>query len=166
MCLWYVVAQACSDDREAQSVDITPEARERLDHFMNTRRLELGIPWREVATRAGVSYEALRALRTGPGGTADLTTRKIDAALEWTPGSVARIAAGGDPVELPALQDIGRLGAPSDAELDRIERQIGLDLSSLPADLRRALLRHYQALDARMSELERREAERQDRPAV
>jgi len=139
MCLWYVVAQACSGDREAQSMDITPEARERLDGFMDARRLELGIPWREVATRAGISYEALRALRNGPGGTADLTARKIDAALEWAPGSIARIAVGGEPRELaPQAQQVPAPAIPfTDAELDAWEHHVGVPLGDLDPSMRR-----------------------------
>jgi hypothetical protein len=109
---------------------------------------------RSAAAQAGISVDGWdKVIRTGRGR--DTTF----AAMARVVGAEAevRIALG-----QPAVGD----GPPLDDELDRIERQIGLDLSSLPADLRRALLRHYQALDARMSELERREAERQDRPAV
>ena len=79
---------------------ITPEARERLSRIMEDRRLDLGLSWREVASRAEVSYEALRALRTGTGGIRPLTARQIDSALEWVPGSVQAIMDGGDPEDL------------------------------------------------------------------
>lgn len=81
---------------------ITPDQRARLDHLMNLRRLELGITWRDVASRAGLSYEALRRLRTGDGGIRDLTASKISRALEWTSGSVDAVLEGGDPVPAAA----------------------------------------------------------------
>lgn len=79
-------------------MDISPEARTRLDEYLESRRLDLGLTWREVAERAGISYEALRALRTGPGGTSARTLRKVDAALQLEPGSIQRVLAGGDAV--------------------------------------------------------------------
>jgi hypothetical protein len=84
-------------------VDITPARRSRLDALMNERRLSLGMTWREVARSAGVSYEAVRAVRRGPGGIAELTARQLDKALQWEPGSIAAIVAGeqGEPAELP-----------------------------------------------------------------
>lgn len=131
-------------------MDITPEARERLDGLMDARRLELGIPWREVATRAGISYEALRALRNGPGGTADLTARKIDAALEWAPGSVARIGAGGDPAELSAQPE--GAAAPATDEVARIEREYSVDLSVLSESELRIVLTLVRVFDARLEQ--------------
>lgn len=64
---------------------------------MNARRLELGITWADVAKTAGVSYEALRKLRSGPFGPRELTDAKISRALGWKPGSIAAILGGGTP---------------------------------------------------------------------
>ena len=138
-------------------MDITPEARERLDHFMNSRRLELGISWREVATRAGISYEALRALRVGPGGTADLTARKIDSALEWAPGSVARIAAGGDLRE--------QVPASVTEHLAQVFREIeqqddGDDVPVLTEEEMRILATFVKMIRTRKAERERGEGKR------
>lgn len=83
---------------------ITQEQREHLDQAMNARRLDLGITWRDVAARAGLSYEALRRLRTGDGGIRDLTAAKISRALEWTPGSVDAVLGGGDPTAAAARE--------------------------------------------------------------
>jgi len=79
-------------------MEITRKARERLDKLMDERRLDLGFTWRYVAVRAGLSYEAIRALRTGSGGIRSLTARKLDRALQWKPGSVERVLRGGNPV--------------------------------------------------------------------
>lgn len=76
---------------------ITPEQRERLDRLMNDRRLELGITWRDVAARAGRSYEALRLLRSGAGGINELTAVQFSRALEWKSRSILDILAGGNP---------------------------------------------------------------------
>jgi Helix-turn-helix len=83
---------------------ITPEQRERLDAALNGRRLELGITWRDVASRAGISYEALRKLRLGDGGIRDLTAAKVSRALGWEPASVQAIIDGRAPAvaEQPA----------------------------------------------------------------
>ena len=76
---------------------ISPEARERLASLMDDRRLELGLRWRDVAEAGGISYEALRDIRNGSGGIRRLTEHAIDTGLQWEPGTVARILAGGDP---------------------------------------------------------------------
>jgi hypothetical protein len=109
---------------------------------------------REAAGQAGISVEGWdKVIRTGRGR--DTTF----AAMARVVGVEAEVRAA---LGLPAVSD----DAPLDAELAAIEAQLGVDLSPLAPELRRSLLRYYQALDARMSELERREAERQNRPAV
>lgn len=72
-------------------MDITPEGRSRLDGFMDAQRLELGLTWRQVAGRAGISYEVIRGLRSDATGVRPLTLRQLDTALEWEPGSSARV---------------------------------------------------------------------------
>lgn len=81
-----------------------PQPHERLDVAMNERRLELRMNWREVATAAGVSYEALRAVRRGDYRPTELTARGLDEALRWVPGSVLAILNGGLPVTLESAQ--------------------------------------------------------------
>lgn len=73
----------------------------RLDGTMNRRRLDLGLTWRQLAERANVSYETLRAVRKGEASGGELTKRNIERALRWQVGSFEAIEAGGDPVELP-----------------------------------------------------------------
>ena len=106
-------------------MDISPQARERLEQLMDARRLDLDMNWRDVAQRAGISYEAIRALRSGPGGIRSLTARKIDRALQWKPGSLERILDGGDP-ELIASPDGERALVERAREiLDRDEHRNG-----------------------------------------
>ena len=74
---------------------------QRLDEAMERQRLALGLEWREVADRAGVSYETLRALRRT--GTANpLTKRRVEDAFGWAPGSIDAILDGGEPVKADA----------------------------------------------------------------
>jgi hypothetical protein len=86
-------------------MDIDPEQRMRLDRLMDARRLDLNLTWREVAAHAGLSYEALREVRNGPGGTRTLTMRKIDKGLRWTPGSMERTLNGGEPENDPLSRE-------------------------------------------------------------
>ncbi|MDX2681066.1 helix-turn-helix domain-containing protein [Streptomyces sp. NY05-11A] len=72
-----------------------PEPHERLNAAMNERRLGLRMNWREVATAAGISYEALRAIRRGDYRPTELTARGLDEALQWRPGSTLSILDGG-----------------------------------------------------------------------
>jgi hypothetical protein len=97
---------------------ISDGTRERLDRLMNDRRLELNLTWRDVAARAGLSYEALRSLRTGTGGVRDLTAVQIARALDWTPRSVLNVLKGGDPVPAESGEKI-----PADAPLCSSERE-------------------------------------------
>src|SRR5262252_4141700 len=60
---------------------------------MDARRLELGLTWRQVADRAGISYETIRQLRAGKHVRA-LTARKLDGALQWAPGTVWEMMHG------------------------------------------------------------------------
>lgn len=87
-------------------MEITPEGRSRLDGFMDAQRLELGLTWRQVAARAGISYEVIRGLRTDATGVRPLTLRQLDGALEWVPGSASRVLYElGDPEDLFTPQE-------------------------------------------------------------
>lgn len=87
---------------------------ERLDRAMNQRRLELHMNWREVARGAGISYEALRAIRRGDSRPTELTARGIDAALQWAPGSVLKVLKDGapTPVEVAEAREAAREALP------------------------------------------------------
>lgn len=111
---------------------IDPETRARLMDLMEERRLELGLTWREVVDRAGMSYEAIRNFRTGTGGMRELTRRKLSEALGWDRGMIGRVLAGEtgaapaardgqrryDDPHLQAIWDDGRL--PEDVRLGMI----------------------------------------------
>lgn len=80
---------------------IDPRARERLIEAIEERRLDLGMTLKEFCDGAGISYETLRNFRGGDGGLRSLTQRKLDKALAWQPGDVARVLAG-KPAAAPA----------------------------------------------------------------
>jgi hypothetical protein len=130
--------------------------------YVRERRIELDLTQADVHSAGGPSPATQRLIEGALQTTYQAAIlARLERALQWERGSIRAIRRGGEPVlAAPAVS------LPPDADLDRIERQIGVDLSPLAPDLRRSLLRYYQALDARMTELERREAERQARPAV
>jgi hypothetical protein len=69
---------------------------------MEARRLDLGLTWEQVADRASLRYETIRAIRAGESRGRALSRRAISAALAWTAGSVDSILDGGDPEEAAA----------------------------------------------------------------
>lgn len=69
---------------------------------MEERRVELGLRWTDVAERAEMSTEGLRAIRAGETNPLPLTRASIEGALEWERGSVNAILHGEDP--LPAVR--------------------------------------------------------------
>lgn len=68
----------------------------RLDQAMERRRVALRLSWRDVAREAGLSYEALRAVRRGDRSPSAITRARIEEALGWDSGSVDAILAGGN----------------------------------------------------------------------
>ena len=77
-----------------------PPARQRLADLMESRRLELGLRWREVAEAGNISYEVIRAVRNGNGQIRPLSQHGIETGLHWSAGSVQRILDGGDPASI------------------------------------------------------------------
>lgn len=67
---------------------------------MDARRRELGLRWRDVADRAGVSEETIRLLRRGARDAsvrATDTEAKVEEALGWADGSIREIRHGRGP---------------------------------------------------------------------
>lgn len=65
-----------------------------LDRALDERRLALGMRWRDLADRTGLSGQALRDIRRGRSTPRELTARQLEEALGWQPGSVQRVLAG------------------------------------------------------------------------
>jgi hypothetical protein len=107
-----------------------PTYADRLAQLMDSRRLELGLKWTEVAERAGagVSAETLRAIRRGEQTPRPLTRAAIDRALQWAPGSTDRIISepeGPDPLPastppIPSPITIADLPDPASDEDQRL----------------------------------------------
>lgn len=118
---------------------------ERLDTAMDARRLKLGLSWNQLAGKAGITSEALRAIRRGKNRGRVLTRRKLDEALQWEPGSVDALFEGRiDPEEVreaePARPD-------DDAPLTRGEFRSYVTLSQDPdAELPESALKKLRAL--------------------
>ncbi|WP_144070250.1 hypothetical protein [Nonomuraea indica] len=71
----------------------------RLAKLMETRRLALHLMWEDVAQAAGITTAFLRKIRSGAGAR-PLTKAKLEAVLQWAPGSIDAILEGGDPTDL------------------------------------------------------------------
>lgn len=70
-----------------------------LDRAMDERRLSLGMRWRDVADRTGLSGQALRDIRRGRSVPRDLTARNLEEALGWGHGSIQSVLRGEEPEE-------------------------------------------------------------------
>ncbi|MFI6274269.1 helix-turn-helix transcriptional regulator [Streptomyces sp. NPDC050988] len=120
-----------------------PEPHEQLDAAMNARRLALRLRWSDVAEGAGVTYEALRAIRRGDSKPTELTARAIDAALQWVPGSVYAVLAGGQPTPIEALGEASdgtdESLFPAREALRRMVRASARELGMTPDDVDEAM---------------------------
>lgn len=134
-----------------------PEPHEQLDDAMNGRRIQLHMKWRDVAAGAGISYEALRAIRRGESKPAELTARAIDEALRWVPGGVRLAMAGGQPTPLEAQDE--RPVTPSltpDEALRRLVRASARELGVTPEGIDAVMRLVRQDLEAGESPKPRR----------
>ncbi|WBB94267.1 hypothetical protein [Verrucosispora sp. WMMC514] len=96
------------------------EARTRLAQLMDERRIQLRYRWIDVAARADLNKETLRAIRYDTHDIRPLSKRGIETALSWTPGSIDKILNGGDPEPLPAPADLDAARAASADEMQAI----------------------------------------------
>jgi transcriptional regulator with XRE-family HTH domain len=76
------------------------EPHERLDQAMNTRRLDLGKQWKDIAGEAGISTAALGAIRRGEYRPSQLNARRLEDALQWAHGSIETVYADGEPTPI------------------------------------------------------------------
>jgi hypothetical protein len=132
--------------------------RKRLGELLVQRRIELNPRWRKRTVFAedhGLNWRLLYDIeRARRDSFSDETLAAIEVAYRWRKGSIAAVIAGGDPV--PLDDDTSR-----DGELDRFERELGVDLSSLDPATRRIWLSYGYAL-VRRFERDRQEQERHD----
>lgn len=91
------------------------KSHERLDRYINERRLELRLKLNQVADLAGISVPTLTALRKGTNIPTEDTKHGVERALQWTPGSIDRILAGGEPGR--SMTGVGGGPATSEARI-------------------------------------------------
>src|ERR1035441_4540885 len=81
----------------------TTQPQHRLGVLMDQRRGELRLRWKDVAARAGISYEGIRAVRNGTGAIRALTELGIEDALQWERGSIRSVLDGAPPAPPPPM---------------------------------------------------------------
>ncbi|MEV6035958.1 hypothetical protein AB0L65_32715 [Nonomuraea sp. NPDC052116] len=97
------IAIHCVQNRELNRRP-SMEREDRTQHLadlMERRRIALHLRWDDVAEAAGISAAFLRKIRSGTGAR-PLTMAKLEAALNWAPGSIDAILAGGEPADFEA----------------------------------------------------------------
>lgn len=78
------------------------QQRSRLAELMQARRRELRLSARAAAQLAGIDRNTWSSAEAASRRTAEYHYAGIERALQWAPGSVDAILAGGDPTELDA----------------------------------------------------------------
>ncbi|HLL34235.1 MAG TPA: helix-turn-helix transcriptional regulator [Streptomyces sp.] len=126
----------------------TPEPQEsgwheRLDAAMEARRVDLGLNWKQLAGKAGIAYETLRAIRRGTFAPSAVNQRRLENALGWRPGSIAAVMKGGVP-EL-ADQAAPQSRPSGSAEDPRVAAMVTL-LASLPPEAQAEVLERMRRL--------------------
>src|ERR1700733_5729560 len=127
------------------------DARERLGELLVQRRIELNPRWRKRTVFAedhGLNWRLLYDIERARRDTfSDETLAAVEVAYRWRKGSIAAVLAGGDPAPMSD-------GASPRDELADLEAELGVDLSSLPPDVRRIWLSFASAVLRRIAEQE------------
>jgi DNA-binding XRE family transcriptional regulator len=80
------------------------EALERVWQYIDTARVELDLTWDELARISGVTRATYYNIQAGRNPT-KLTRKKIEDALDWGRGSIAKIIKGEEPIRLRGTID-------------------------------------------------------------
>lgn len=138
------------------------ETSPRLARAIEERRKALGLTPTTLAEATGLSLSALKNIRRGEVRRyQERLTNPITAALKWTPDSIDRLLAGGDPVPLDATEVAAEIPTPDDGfpaqllrRLDEANRTLVQILEALtPLDGGRThspavVERHHRALES------------------
>jgi hypothetical protein len=113
---------------------------QRVADYVRERRIELDMTQADVQAAGGPSPATQRmiegALQTSY---QPVILARLERALGWGRGSIRAIRSGGEPVpSATATASGGRI--LSDADLDRMERRLGVDLSATDPVTRRTVL--------------------------
>lgn len=114
--------------------------RERLARLMNAQRLKLKLRWTHVADRAQMDESHLRRIRRGDIEITELAAQQIEEALDWQPGSVHAILAGGLPTTKPPRIEVDPLRDETEREIWRFVKIVGEDIAWQHIDERRERL--------------------------
>ena len=76
------------------------DVRVRLTEAMENRQEELGLTWRQIAAKAGVSVQTLISVRKESREITPRTRRAIELGLKWPPGYVTAILEDREPPEV------------------------------------------------------------------
>lgn len=74
----------------------------RAGAYIRRRRKSLVMNQFELGDAAGLGRSTVQKLEAGTASPEAGTLRKLDRALNWQPGSIAAVAAGGEPTPIPA----------------------------------------------------------------
>jgi transcriptional regulator with XRE-family HTH domain len=69
------------------------------------RRDELGIPWAEIARRAGIDVATLHTIRRRSNRPRPETLRGVSEALGWPPDTLAAVGRGVQPPSDPSVEE-------------------------------------------------------------
>ncbi|MBW8482232.1 helix-turn-helix domain-containing protein [Actinomadura parmotrematis] len=114
--------------------------RERVAKYVVARRGALGLTQERLAERAGVTVKTVYNLEGGGRWPQARTRSALEAALDWEPGDLGRIAEGGEPAGANGDGPDGAL-----RELDELAAYF-TDLRDGPGDRRRIALQFLRAL--------------------
>ncbi|PRX90701.1 helix-turn-helix domain-containing protein [Allonocardiopsis opalescens] len=96
----------------------------RLDGYLDQRRRQLHLQWKDLAKKAALSDQGIRELRKGKTQPRIPTMRALEDELGWERGSIDATLAGGEPAiasqdgQAPTPADGNRLLADAFAPLD------------------------------------------------
>lgn len=123
---------------------MSSEQSRRMRDAVIARMEELGLTQQDVAASGGPSTSTLTLIAKGewdPGRLAATSLRKLDAGLQWTPGTARRIWHGdppaAQPTTAPTVRPPSQTGDYAEAPGER--RQVTLTEEQLEAIVRRAV---------------------------
>ncbi|MFC4006534.1 hypothetical protein ACFOY2_04835 [Nonomuraea purpurea] len=153
------IAIHCVQNRELnRRPSMERDRTQHLANLMEQRRLALRLEWNEVAEAAGISAAFLRKIRSGTGA-GPLTIAKLEAALNWAPGSIDAIRAGGEAADLSAsTTEPGTQKPRTSQDIEAAIRDLAQQLSpermrSILADLSRSERKYEDDAEQRLWEI-------------